>query len=255
MNSKTWVETFPNYKVDLKILQLDESWKGFSDTELYKEEIEKINGYLSYCLEFTQGKVNIFPYPDLLYNAPNTTPLNTTKIVILGQDPYFNFEMVNGKVVPQAMGLSFSVFDGITIPPSLVNINKNLVKFKHKSKMPTSGDLTHWANQGVLLLNTTLTVQAKCPNGHEVYWKTITDAWIKYISDNTDKIVFMLWGAPSLKKLNLIDANKHKILMSSHPSPLSANNKLRQYGSFMDSDNFGEANIFLEANGKDKIKW
>jgi uracil-DNA glycosylase len=222
---------------------------------VYKNNIAKINEYLSHCLEVTQGKVNIFPYPDDLYNGLNMTPLNEIKLVVLGQDPYFNFEMIDGKMVPQGMGLSFSVLEGINIPPSLVNIYKNLQKFGHTNFEPKHGNLTFWAKQGCLLLNTSLTVQAKCPNGHEEKWKDITDAFISFVSDKTENVVFMLWGAPSLKKLSLIDNAKHKILISSHPSPLSANNKLRQYESFMNTDHFGDCNKYLKENGKSEILW
>lgn len=246
-NIKSWVEKYPNYKVDLKILKLHESYEEFSEMPVHLENIEKLNTYLSYCLEVTQGKVNIFPYPDLLYNALNTTPLNEIKVVILGQDPYFN--------PGQAMGLSFSVMKDIAIPPSLMNIYKNLLKYKHMNIMPNHGNLTFWAQQGCLLLNTTLTVQAKCPNGHEDKWKDSTDALIKFISDKTEHVVFMIWGAPSLKKRDLIDETKHKVIVSSHPSPLSAQNKLRQYDSFMDTDHFGQGNKYLTDNGKTEIVW
>ncbi len=254
-NVKSWSEKYPDYKVDLFQLHINESWKVFTKTKTFKEEIKKINEYFSYCLEKTGGKVNIFPYPDLVFSALNITPLNKIKVVILGQDPYFNADIVNNKLVPQAMGLSFSVPKGVIVPPSLKNIYGNLLKYKHITEEPTHGNLSFWAYQGCILLNTSLTVQQKSPNGHEEKWKQLTDGFIKYISDNTENTVFMIWGGPSLKKLNLIDSTKHKILISSHPSPMSFKNKLRQYDSFMDTDHFGEGNKYLSEHGKSTILW
>lgn len=252
---KSWSEKYPTYDVNLGNLKIHSSWDEFTQTDKFKEIIVKLNKYFSYCLNFTKGKVNIFPYPDLIFNALNITPLDKIKVVILGQDPYFNSEIVDGIMVPQAMGLSFSVPKGITIPPSLINIYNNLLKFKHIDKMPKHGNLTFWAYQGCLLLNTSLTVQEKCPNGHEEKWKDLTDTLIKYISDNTNSVVFMLWGAPALKKLPIIDKNKHKISISSHPSPMSFQNKLREYDSFMNTDHFGQANKYLSSKEKATVLW
>jgi len=254
---ESWVEKYPDYKVDLNDLQISDTWDDFTKTDQFKENIEKLNKYFSHCLNVTKGTVNIFPYPDLIFNALNVTPLDKIKVVILGQDPYFNAETDDdGKMIPQAMGLSFSVPKGVAVPPSLVNIYKNLVKYGHiKKEHPNHGNLAFWAYQGCLLLNTTLTVQQKSPNGHEDKWKQITDSLIEYISTNTENVVFMLWGAPSLKKLNLIDETKHKVLVSSHPSPMSFQTKLRQYESFMNTDHFGEANKYLSENGKDTVLW
>jgi len=252
---KSWIEKYPNYEVNMDNLKIHSSWDEFKQTKEFKECIARLNKYFSYCLNLTKGKVNIFPYPDLVFNALNITPLDKIKVVILGQDPYFNSDIVDDKIVPQAMGLSFSVPKGIDVPPSLVNIYNNLIKFKHIDKKPSHGNLAFWAYQGCLLLNTSLTVQEKCPNGHEDKWKTLTDLLIQFISDNTENVVFMFWGGPALKKKPIIDENKHKILISSHPSPMSFQNKLREYDSFMNTDHFGEANKYLSEHGKSTILW
>jgi len=252
---KSWAEKYPTFIVTLENLTIHSSWEEFTKTDNFKENIEKLNKYFSYCLKFTNGKVNIFPYPDLTFNALNITPLDKTNVVILGQDPYFNCERENGKIIPQAMGLSFSVPKGIDLPPSLKNIYKNLQKFNHIVKKPKHGNLTFWAYQGCLMLNTSLSVQEKSPNGHSEKWKEITDNLIKFISDNTQNTVFLLWGSPALQKLYLIDDKKHKVIISSHPSPLSANNNLRTYGSFVDTDHFGETNKYLKMHNKKQILW
>lgn len=252
---KSWAEQYPDFKVDIGNLPINSSWDEFKQTEEFQKCVLRLNKYLSYCLNLTKGKVNIFPYPELIFNAINITPLDKIKVVILGQDPYFNSEIVNGKIIPQAMGLSFSVPKNVIIPPSLVNISNNLIKFKHIDKKPTHGNLAFWAYQGCLLLNTTLTVQEKCPNGHEDKWKELTDLLIEFISNNTENVVFMLWGAPALKKLILIDQDKHKVSISSHPSPMSCQSKLRNYEAFIDTDHFGEANKYLQEHGKSTILW
>ena len=250
---KNWNTLFPNNEVILSNLNIDNSWTEFFKKEIVQKQLKEIGEYLSHCLKVTNGEVNIFPYPELLFSALNMTPLYQVKVVILGQDPYFKFEQ-NTKV-PQAMGLSFSVPKGIKIPPSLANIYKNLLKYKHINKEPPHGNLAFLSYQGVLLLNTSLTVQEGCPNSHEKIWKGVTDELIKYISDNTEHVVFMLWGGPSFSKLNLIDTNKHKVSISSHPSPLSYSNKLRNYDSFENTDHFGETNKYLTENGKSSILW
>ena len=181
---KSWEDKFPDFNVDLFQLTINSSYKDFYESKIFKENIEKVNKYLSYCLNITNGKVKIFPYPDLVFNALNVTPLNKIKIVILGQDPYFNSEVHNNIEVPQEMGLSFSVTTNIVTPSSLKNIYKNLKKFGHINKIPKHGNLSFWAYQGCLLLNTILTVQKGHPNGHSKKWSKLTDALIKYISDN-----------------------------------------------------------------------
>lgn len=184
---------------------------------------------------------NIFPSMFDIFNSMKKTSFENVKVVILGQDPYHE--------VGQAMGLSFSVPDGIEKPPSLVNIYKEIEK-EFGVKMPSSGNLTKWAEQGVLLLNTVLTVREHTANSHKGKgWEEFTDGIIKKISDKKDHVVFLLWGANARSKRELIDKEKHLILESAHPSPLSA------YNGFFDNGHFIKANEYLTKNGKEPIKW
>jgi uracil-DNA glycosylase len=254
-NIKSWTEKYPDYNVKLEDLEIHPSWKEFTTKNIFIDNLKKIDEYLSYCLKKTNGKVNIYPYPDLVFNALNTTPLEEIKVVILGQDPYIRAEYHDEKLIPQAMGLAFSVPNGIKIPPSLQNIYNNLLRFGHIHKKPLHGNLIFWAQQGCFLLNTTLTVQEGCSNSHESKWTSTTDAMIKFISDKTTNVVFVLWGGPALKKKPLIDQTKHKIIISSHPSPLSCKNTLQQYKSFETTDQFGEINKYLKEYGKGTINF
>lgn len=247
-----WEIKFENdNQVDILKLKLNLTWKYFIKN-LDINIINKINELL------TNDKINIFPYPDLLFYGLNLTPLNKTKVVILGQDPYFNYEELNNNkniIIPQSMGLSFSVPVEIQIPISLINIFKNLLKYKHISKMPIHGNLAFWAIQGVLMLNTSLTVKHKNPNSHSAEWEPLTDELIKYISSCLDHVIFVLWGTSALEKKKLIDENKHTVLITSHPSGLSCNNSLRQYPAFNDYDHFGQINQDLKKHNKRQIIW
>ncbi|MBR0132805.1 MAG: uracil-DNA glycosylase [Lachnospiraceae bacterium] len=183
----------------------------------------------------------IFPKADDIFNAFHLTPLSEVKVVILGQDPYHN--------VGQAHGLSFSVQPGIEIPPSLVNIYKEM----HDdigTYIPDNGCLTKWAEQGVLLLNTVLTVRAHQAASHAGHgWEQFTDAVISAVNCEDRPIVFMLWGSPARKKKAMLDNPKHLILEAPHPSPLSV------YRGFFGSRPFSKANEFLKKNGVKEIDW
>ena len=183
----------------------------------------------------------IFPAPDDIFNAFHLTPLKDVKVVILGQDPYHN----NG----QAHGLSFSVQKGVDIPPSLVNIYKEL----HDDlgcTIPNHGCLTKWAEQGVLMLNTVLTVRAHQANSHRgIGWEEFTDAAILALNSQDRPIVFILWGAPAQRKKRMLTNPKHLILEAPHPSPLAA------YRGFFGSKPFSQTNAFLEKNGIEPIDW
>ena len=183
----------------------------------------------------------IFPPADDLFNAFHFTPLSKVKVMILGQDPYHN----NG----QAHGLSFSVQKGVDIPPSLVNIYKEL----HDDlgcTIPNHGCLTKWAEQGVLMLNTVLTVRAHQANSHRgIGWEEFTDAAILALNSQDRPIVFILWGAPAQRKKRMLTNPKHLILEAPHPSPLAA------YRGFFGSKPFSQTNAFLEKNGIEPIDW
>ena len=246
---KSWTQRFNNELIDVKKLDIHSSWEPFFNEN--QKEIDKINDFLNK----QENKDNTFPYPDLIYNALNTVPLNEIKVVILGQDPYHNF--ISDKI-PQAMGLSFSIPTGpigSNIPSSLKNIYKNLYQHKEISFLPKYGNLQLWAYQGCLLLNTALTVYHNKPNSHSNIWKLFTCKLIEYISDNCDNVVFVLWGAPALNKRLLIDEDKHKIIISSHPSGLSYNKPLQQYSAFSEQNHFKLINDYLATKGKEKIMW
>ena len=218
-------------------VKIEESWK-----EQLKDEFDK--DYFAKLTEFVREEYRtkqIFPPAKLIFNAFEHTPFDKVKVVILGQDPYHN----DG----QAHGLSFSVPDGMPAPPSLVNIFKEINR-DLGIPVPKSGNLTHWANQGVLLLNATLTVQAHMAGSHQKKgWEPFTDAAIRQLADKRENLVFILWGAYAQKKASFIDSNKHLVLRSVHPSPLSAHN------GFFGNNHFSEANKYLESKGIIPIEW
>lgn len=187
------------------------------------------------------GKYLIFPPADDIFNAFHFTPLSEVKVVILGQDPYHN--------VGQAHGLCFSVKPEVEIPPSLVNIYKEL----HEDlgcRIPNNGYLTKWAKQGVMMLNTVLTVRAHQANSHhDIGWEEFTDAAIRILNEVDRPIVYMLWGSPAQRKASMLNNPKHLILKAPHPSPLSA------YRGFFGCRHFSRANEFLRANGLEPVDW
>jgi uracil-DNA glycosylase len=209
--------------------------------EILKEEFSsKTYLELREFLKEEYSSKTIFPDMYNIFNALKLTALKDIKVVILGQDPYHE--------QGQAMGLSFSVPKGIKIPPSLVNIFKE-IKSEYGYELNT-GDLTGWAKQGVLLLNAVLTVREGFANSHkDKGWEFFTDAIVKKVSKLTSGVVFILWGANARKKASLIDISKHLILESAHPSPLSA------YNGFFGCGHFKKANEYLEKQHKQQIDW
>lgn len=206
-------------------------------------EQEKKKPYFIALEEFItleRQNFNIFPETNDLFNAFELTSLNEVKVVLIGQDPYHK--------IKQAHGLSFSVKDGIKPPASLINIYKEL-QIDLNIPIANHGNLTHWAKQGVLLLNATLTVREGQPGSHQNKgWETFTDEVIKHVSDNTSNVVFLLWGNFAKTKSHLINANKHKILEAAHPSPLAR-------GAFFGCKHFSKTNDYLIEHGKSSINW
>lgn len=218
------------------MIKISEEW----DEALKEEFSSKTYLELRAFLKKEYSTKTIFPDMYNIFYALKLTPLKDVKVVILGQDPYHE--------QGQAMGLSFSVPNGVKIPPSLVNIFKE-IKSEYGYNL-NSGDLTGWAKQGVLLLNAVLTVREGFANSHkDKGWEFFTDAIVKKVSDCNNGVVFMLWGANARKKACLIDKSKHLILESAHPSPLSA------YNGFFGCGHFKKANEYLEKNGKIQIDW
>ena len=219
-------------------VKIEASWKEMLKQEFTKPFFLQVATHLK--TEKATGAA-VYPPGQLIFNAFNITTFENVKVVILGQDPYHG--------AGQAMGLSFSVPDGVKIPPSLVNIYKEL-KADIGMAIPTTGNLTPWANQGVLLLNAVLTVRENEPASHsKVGWMNFTDDVIKYLSDQHSRLVFILWGNFAIQKQVLIDATKHKILKAAHPSPLSA------YNGFFGCKHFSATNEYLIAHNKEPINW
>ncbi len=218
-------------------VKIEESWKKQLSEEFNKDYFVKLTEFVRNEYKTKQ----IFPPAKLIFNAFDHTPFDKVKVIILGQDPYHN----DG----QAHGLSFSVPDGIPIPPSLVNIFKEINK-DLGIEISRSGNLTRWANQGVLLLNATLTVQAHMAGSHQKKgWESFTDAAIHKLAEQKENLVFILWGAYAQKKAAFIDPSKHLVLKSVHPSPLSAHN------GFFGNNHFSETNKYLISKGIEPILW
>ena len=219
-------------------IKIEKSWKEALKLEFSTDYFQQIPAHIK--TEKSQGKT-IYSPGSLIFNAFNTTALQKVKVVILGQDPY------HGR--GQAHGLCFSVQNGVPPPPSLLNIFKELQN-DIGITIPDHGNLTKWAEQGVFLLNASLTVRAGEPMSHsKIGWSTFTDAVIKTISSKKKNIVFLLWGKFAQEKRVLIDESKHCILRSVHPSPLSA------YGGFFGCKHFSKTNEYLVSKGIDPIDW
>ena len=220
------------------MIDIEASWKQYLKSEFEKPYFVKLTENVRN--EYKNGLC--FPPAKLVFNAFNLCPFNKVKVVILGQDPYHE--------LGQAMGLSFSVPDGVMLPPSLQNIYKEIHSDLGKP-IPKSGDLTRWAKQGVLLLNATLTVRAHEANSHQALgWQNFTDAAIETINTHREHIVFMLWGGFARSKKRLIDTNRHCIIESVHPSPLSANR-----GGWFGQHQFSRCNAYLKQYGLGEIDW
>ena len=218
-------------------VQIEESWKKQLQTEFEKDYFIKLTDFVRNEYASTQ----IYPPGKLIFNAFNLCPFDKAKVVIIGQDPYHG--------PGQAHGLCFSVNDGVAFPPSLKNIFKE-IQDDLGIPVPDSGNLTRWANQGVLLLNATLTVRAHQAGSHQKKgWEEFTDAAIRALAEQREHLVFILWGAYAQKKGAFIDRNKHLVLASAHPSPLSA------YNGFFGNKHFSRANEYLMAHGETPVSW
>lgn len=219
-------------------VKLDESWMNKVGGEFDKPYMQNLKAFLN--AEKVAGQV-VFPRGDEIFNALNTTDFDKVRVVILGQDPYHG--------PGQAHGLSFSVREGVALPPSLLNIYKEIAA-EYGGAIPRSGDLTRWAEQGVLLLNATLTVrQAQAGSHQNKGWEEFTDAIVRAINDQRTNVVFLLWGAYAQKKGAIIDRAKHLVLSAPHPSPLSA------HRGFLGCGHFKKANDYLTAHGFAPIDW
>lgn len=223
-------------QINLDDVRIESGWKEALREEFLSEYFAKIKENLLAA----KAREIVYPPGNLIFNAFNLTPFERVRAVILGQDPYHGAH--------QAMGLSFSVPRGVRIPPSLVNIYKE-IKSDLGISEPESGDLSYWAKQGVLLLNASLSVGANRANSHSGFgWQIFTDAVIKILSARRQNLVFMLWGNFAKAKSALIDAQKHLILTAAHPSPLAG-------GAFFGCRHFSRCNEYLRAHGLGEIDW
>lgn len=218
-------------------IKIEDSWRSQLADEFSKE-------YFLQLIQFVKAEYKshiVFPPGKQIFNAFDNCPFEKTKVVIIGQDPYHG--------PAQAHGLCFSVADGIPKPPSLLNIFKEL-KLDIGKEIPINGNLINWAQQGVLMLNATLTVRANEAGSHQNKgWEVFTDAVIKNLSDHKENLVFILWGAYAQKKASYINRKKHFIVESAHPSPLSASR------GFFGQNHFSKTNTFLESKGIKPISW
>ncbi|WP_264558676.1 uracil-DNA glycosylase [Flavobacterium sp. N2270] len=221
------------------IMNIHPSWQNALSKELEKPYFLQLMEYVD-----DEYEKNIcFPPKELIFNAFNLCSFDDLKVVIIGQDPYHG--------TGEANGLCFSVNDNVKIPPSLRNIFAEINSDLERIMLPTSGNLEHWAKQGVLLLNATLTVRKDEANSHKhLDWQKFTDAVIQTISNEKEHVVFLLWGSFAQKKIKFIDENKHFVLQSGHPSPLSANR-----GFWFGNKHFSKSNDFLIKNKKTPITW
>lgn len=218
-------------------VRIDESWRQVLQPEFDKPYFELLTSFVRTQYQTRQ----CFPPAGLIFNAFDSCRFDQVKVVIIGQDPYHD--------VGQAHGLCFSVQDGVKIPPSLENIYKEIARDLGKP-IPTSGNLQRWANQGVLLLNATLTVEAHKAGSHQNKgWEELTDAAIAALNEKREHIVFMLWGSYAQRKGQFIDKRRHLVLTAPHPSPLSA------YRGFIGCGHFSAANTYLQNHGLSPIEW
>ena len=218
-------------------VRIDESWRQVLQPEFDKPYFELLTNFVRHAYRTTQ----CFPPAGQIFRAFDLCPFDKVRVVIIGQDPYHDFN--------QAHGLCFSVQEGVPAPPSLVNIYKEIQRDLGKP-IPTSGNLTHWAEQGVLLLNATLTVEAHRAGSHQGKgWEELTDAAIQALNSKRSNIVFMLWGSYAQRKGQFIDRDRHLVLTAVHPSPLSA------YRGFIGCGHFSQANAYLKQHGQSPINW
>ena len=218
-------------------VRIDESWRQVLQPEFDKPYFELLTDFVRHAY----GTRQCFPPAKYIFRAFDLCPFDKVRVVIIGQDPYHD--------VNQAHGLCFSVQDGVKIPPSLENIYKELHRDLGKP-IPVSGNLTHWAEQGVLLLNATLTVEAHKAGSHQGKgWEELTDAAIQALNNQRENIVFMLWGSYAQRKGQFIDRKRHLVLTAVHPSPLSA------YRGFIGCGHFSQANNYLQQHGLAPIAW
>lgn len=220
-------------------IRIEPGWKNALRDEFRKPYFAALADKVRH--DYADPAVRVYPPAGSIFAAFDASPFDSTQVVVIGQDPYHG--------PGQANGLCFSVAPGIQCPPSLVNIFKE-VHDDTGAPVPSDGDLSRWARQGVLLLNSTLTVREHMPKSHAgIGWETFTDAVVDKLASSRDNLVFLLWGSDAIRKGSRIDRSRHLVLTSPHPSPLSA------YRGFFGNRHFSQANAYLRAHGKKTIAW
>ena len=220
-------------------VKIEEGWKRALQNEFDNVYFEKLAEFIR--SEYANPAYSVYPPAGKIFEAFNSTPFDEAKVVIIGQDPYHG--------PGQANGLCFSVNPGIPYPPSLLNIFKE-IEAETGKPIPSDGDLSRWARQGVLLLNSSLTVREHTPKSHSgIGWERLTDAAVRRLAEEKENLVFLLWGSDAIRKGAFIDRSRHLVLTSPHPSPLSA------YRGFFGNGHFNAANEYLVAHGKTPIEW
>lgn len=266
---KSWGQCFPNNKVSLRSLVTNPAWNEFFDIVEQKPYFKGMERILSDYV--AAKKETILPYAELTFNSLNVLSPHQIKVVITGQDPYFNVNKINDVSIPQAMGFSFSVPKNYPKPPSLQNIYKNLEDFGHVKKKPESGCLAYWVAQGCFMINAAFTTFFGKPNAHKDLWRDFTNDLLAYVNTKCENIVFLVWGAFAHNLCINIDPYKHHIITSSHPSPLAVDKtfngyiygksknprdrKPASYSSFKSTDHFGRVNTYLASVNKPQILW
>jgi len=266
---KSWKECFPDGKVKLRSLIFNPAWNDFFTIVENKKYFQGMERILSEYL--LKKEDTILPHAELVFNAFNVLSPKQVKVIIIGQDPYPGANKINNKMIPQAMGFSFSVPLNYPKPPSLHNIYDNLLTFNHISEIPSGGCLSAWVLQGCFLMNASFTTLFTKKNVHKAIWKDFTDDLLTYFNDKFENLVFVVWGGEAHRLCQNIDPYRHHIITSSHPSPLGfdktltgltygkvKNFKDRQqvsYPSFKSTDHFGRINNYLKSVKKKEIIW
>lgn len=264
---KSWPDYFPDNNVTLSHLLHNPQWEPFFSSIKNRAFYKNIETMLSINVKKNNMMV---PPPELLFNVFNLVSPNKISVVIVGQDPYIDFDNIDGNNVYQATGVSFSVPDGIKIPQSLRRIYENMIKYGHMSEMPDSALLYPWVLQGCFMFNAALTTICGKSNSHSKIWNAFTNELISYLDSAFENLVFVVWGKFAHGICQNVDPTKHLIITSAHPSPLSKNNGFNgleygnipsckkssvSYPSFNSIDHFGTINAYLESKNKQPIFW
>jgi len=265
---KTWRDAFPDKVVSLRSLMFNPGWNDFFDGIKYKPYYNQMEKILSSYLDRDDV---ILPHAELVFNAFNVLSPKDIRVIIIGQDPYPGANRIKDKLIPQAIGFSFSTLKNYPKPESLNNIYQNLLQFNHIDKIPDTGCLSGWVAQGCFMINAALTTFYSKKNVHRDLWKSFTNDLISYLNLRCENLVFLVWGKDAHYICKYVDPRRHQLITSSHPSPLAfhkgfngfsygvlkneSDRKEQAYPAFRYTDHFGRANTYLKSVGKRAILW